>query len=407
MNARDTIGMLGGAGLIALLAACQETPLAPPAPIVPPPAATTAPAPATTHSQTIMPPGPAVAAPVKMEKPRVLGPVAPAIVVVPPAMAEPVIRVRLTAEEDVPLVIDHHKYHGTVQTVQLPTGKYVAINTVAIEHYLAGVLAKELYGSWSLETYKCQAVAARTFALYQLRTASKDRLWDVNNDESSQMYGGIKGETARSRAAVAQTHGQVLTTTWKNQRGIFCTFYSSCAGGATQDPWEAWGDMPVGPLAARRVGAIDGNCPKFAWPTLELTKADLARSIAAWGQRNGVAYLATLGPIRSVQITRRNTVTGRPTEISLTSAAGRTVPIRAEEFRLALIYDPAGTAPKPPSSFFDVVDAGSGVWLTHGHGFGHGIGMSQWGAQAMALQGYSAGQILAFYYPGAVPATLW
>jgi len=250
-------------------------------------------------------------------------------------------------------------------------------------------------------------VAARTFALYQQMTVSRDHLWDVNNDESSQMYGGIKGETARARAAVAQTRGMVLTTTWKNQKGIFCAFYSACNGGATQDPWEAWGDMPVGPLAARKMGRIDDLCPKYAWPVLELSKADLSRAIQSWGQRNSEAYLATLGSIRSVQITRRNTVTGRPTEMTLTNATGRRVPMRAEEFRLAMLYDPAGACPKPPSSFFNIQDRGSALWLTNGHGFGHGIGLSQWGAQALALEGHTAGQILAFYYPGSRVVDLW
>jgi stage II sporulation protein D len=401
---KQWIGFLTLGVALSVLCACEQSAPLEPTPIGPigPPAAV-APAPRLVPpaSRVELPP------PIRMEKPRLLGPVAPAIVAVPAAMEEPILRVRLTAEEDAPPVMDRHRYYGTIEIVRLPTGKYVAINAVPIEHYLAGVLAKELYGSWALETYKAQAVAARTFALYQMKTAARDRLWDVNNDESSQMYGGIRGETAKSRAAVAQTRGTVLTTTWKNQTGLFCTFYSACAGGGTQDPWEAWGDMPVGPLAARRLGAIDDDCPKYSWPTIALSKEDLSRSIESWGRRNGVAYLAALGPIRSALITKRNAVTGRPTEITLTGVNKRSVPIRAEEFRLALIYDPDGAAPKPPSSFFNIKDAGAELLLTNGHGYGHGIGMSQWGAQALALQGKTAREILAFYYPGSIARHLW
>jgi stage II sporulation protein D len=400
MNKRLMSVLVAGAGL-ALLTACEQPASAPESPIGPPMAA-----PATRPSVAAKPVA-APVAPIRMEKPKLLGPVAPAVVAVPATMEEPIIRVRLTKEEDAPPVVDRYRYHGTIHMVQLPTGKYVAINAVPIEHYLAGVLAKELYGSWNLETYKAQAVAARTFALYQMRTAPGDHLWDVNNDESSQMYGGIRGETAKSRAAVAQTRGTVLTTTWKGQTGLFCTFYSACAGGASQDPWEAWGDMPVGPLAARRLGTVDNDCPKYSWPTMALAKADLSRAIESWGRRNSVEYLATLGQIRSVQITKHNAVTGRPTEMTLTGVNNRSVPIRAEEFRLALIYDPDGVAPKPPSSFFNLKDAGAELLLTNGRGYGHGIGMSQWGAQALALQGHSASQILAFYYPGSVAKHLW
>ncbi len=403
MNVRLIIGGVAVVVAAILLAACDES--APPqsAPIIPSPATNPAPSP------PLIPNRPAVepTTPIKMEKPRLLGPVAPAIVEVPEQMPEPTIRVRLTAEEDAPPYVDHHKYRGTIQTIQLPTGKYVAINVVPIESYLTGVLARELYGSWTLETYKTQAVAARTFALYQMLTVSKEHLWDVNNDESSQMYGGIKGETAKSRSAVAATRGMVLTAKWKNQTGIFCTFYSACTGGATQDPWDAWGDMPVSPLAARKVGAIDESCPKYNWPTMTLSKLDMSRAIQSWGQRNSIAYLATLGLIRNVQIAKRNAITGRPTELTLTNAGNRSVPIRAEEFRQAMIYDPTGAASKPPSSFFGITDAGDAILLTHGRGYGHGIGMSQWGAQALALDGYSAGKILAFYYPGSTAKNLW
>ncbi len=114
-----------------------------------------------------------------------------------------------------------------------------------------------------------------------------------------------------------------------------------------------------------------------------------------------------MGPIRSVTISKRNAETGRPTEFLLTDIANHHVPIRAEEFRQSLIYDPIGEAPKPLSSFFDIQDAGASINLVNGRGHGHGIGMSQWGAQALALQGRTHTQILAFYYPGASLRELW
>ena len=99
--------------------------------------------------------------------------------------------------------------------------------------------------------------------------------------------------------------------------------------------------------------------------------------------------------------------TKRPTEFLLTDAAGKTAPIRAEEFRLALLYDPAKKAPKPYSSNFEIRAEGANFILYNGHGFGHGIGMSQYGAQNMALKGYSHNQILAFFYPGSSLAQMW
>src|ERR1017187_428404 len=128
-----------------------------------------------------------------------------------------------------------------------------------------------------------------------------------------------------------------------------------------QDPFEAWGDATVGSgvggsgpclrggfcfagdrfltgaaLMARVVGNVDENCDKYVWKVeFAATKADISRCVRSWGVRNGFGYLQALGPIVSVVIAKRNGVTGRPTELELTDAAGRRAPMRAEEFRLA------------------------------------------------------------------------
>jgi stage II sporulation protein D len=271
------------------------------------------------------------------------------------------------------------------------------------------VLAKELYGSWQPETYMAQAIAARTYGLYQLAMGEgKGKAWDLANDESSQMYGGIAGETKKSRDAVAATRGKVMLAEYRGKQGIFCAFYSACVGIASQDPWEAWGDASVGPLGARRVGDVDSiSGDKYNWSGVVLNKTDITRCVQAWGRRNEVPYLAGVSAIRNVAVWKRNAATGRPTEFLLTDAGGKQVPIRAEEFRLAMVYDPAGTATKPLSSHFDVQDAGETIVLVNGHGYGHGIGMSQWGAEAMARRGNTHVQILGFYYPGATLKQAW
>lgn len=388
--------------LTSLLLACPESgsPRGPGGLIEPPP---TQPGTLPGPSRHELPP-----TPIRMNKPKVLGPVAPAIVLLPENMGEPAIRVRLTGERDQPPVIKQ-KYRGQVEVVQLANGKYVAVNTLPMDSYLQGVLAKEIYASWSGETFRAQAMAARTYALFQLCTGDrKARAWDVSNDESSQMYGGIAGETRKSRDAVASTRGLVLQTMHNKQTGIFCTFYSSCSGVASQDPWEAWGDASVGPLKARALGDVDRICPeKYNWSGIVITKADIARCVAAWAQRNGIPYMTHLAGVRSVTISKRNAATNRPSEFAITDQKGRCVPIRAEEFRLALLYDPAGAAPKPWSSHFEIQDAGDKIVLVNGHGYGHGIGMSQWGAENLARKGWSHKQILAFYYPGSTVHKAW
>jgi stage II sporulation protein D len=380
------------------LATCQESTGPGDGGIAPPP---TQPAPRPRDD------GPAYPTPIKLEKPRMLGPATPAIIVLQAKLPEPEIRVRLTEEQDSPPLLRRASYRGKVEAVKLPDGKYIGLNTLPLDSYLQGVLAKELYGSWDIEAYRAQAIAARTYALYQILAGGSGKPWDVTCDEGSQMYGGIAGETSKSRQAVSETGGQVLETRYGDQTGIFCAFYSACHGGATQDPFEAWGDYAVAPLAARKVGPVDAACPKYTWPTMTLSKSDVSRCIHNWGQHNGWGYLVALGPIQSAVIRKRNAATGRPVEITLTDVRGKMAPIRAEEFRLALVYDPAGSAPKPFSSWFEIRDAGPSLLLVNGRGYGHGIGMSQWGAQALAASGRSYKQILGFYYPGALIRALW
>jgi stage II sporulation protein D len=351
---------------------------------------------------------PAAAQPIVLTKPPILGPVGPSIVVLADRITEPEIRVRLTDEQDRPPAIARGLYRGRIENLHLADGKYVAINFLPLDSYLQGVLAKEILGSWEPATYRAQAVAARTFALFEMLTDGRNRQWDVNNDESSQVYGGIKGESAKALAAVAATRGQVLMTALQGKMGIFCSRYSSCIGGASQDPSDAWGDPSIGPLAAHFTGNVDDNSPRYNWDReFTVTRADLTRCIQNWGTRNDFSYLRGLGTISSVIIAKRSPTTGRPAELLLTDSAGISAPIRAEEFRLALMGDPLGKAPKPYSSNCDIRQQGDNFVLYNGHGFGHGIGMSQYGAQKLATQGKSHLDILTFFYPGAELRQLW
>jgi len=345
---------------------------------------------------------------VVLSKPALLGPVGPSIVVLPDTIPEPEIRVRLTDESAAIPAIPRNQYHGRINILRMPNGKYIAINVLPLDTYLQGVLTKELLGSWDPATFRAQAIAARTFALFEMTTDGRAKNWDVNNDESSQMYGGIAAETAKSRAAVAETRGQVLMATVTGKTGIFCSRYSACIGGASQDPFDAWGDPSVAPLAAHLTGDVDSNSARYNWDRdFVVTKSDLFRCIQNWGAKNNFPHLLTLPRIDSVTISKRNPQTNRPTELLLADGLGKAAPIRAEEFRIALLTDPTGKAPKPYSSNFDIRAQGDTFVMYNGHGFGHGIGMSQWGAQKLATQGNSHSQILAFFYPGAQLKKLW
>ena len=199
-----------------------------------------------------------------LAKPPMLGPVEPNMVVLPPRIDEPEIRVRLTDEEDRPPVIPAGKYRGRVDVLRLATGKYVAVNSLPLESYLQGVVAKELLPNWSPATFRAQAIAARTFALFEMSADGRLKPWDVSDDQSSQVYGGIAGENAAARAAVAETGQRVLTATIAGQTGIFCAA-TPPASAALPRPLRSLGRPLRPPLAAHLTGTVDVNSARFNW----------------------------------------------------------------------------------------------------------------------------------------------
>jgi len=339
------------------------------------------------------------AVPAVLPKPIILGQVYPPVVSVAAITSEPYIRVLIVPEQAYPPSINPQLYRGKVLIERLADGEFIAVNALPIEEYLAGVLSRELYGDWRPTAYAAQAIAARTYALYQIMTFGRTHAWDVTGTLTSQMYGGKEAETVRSWDAVTGTRGLVLYTSGDSGIGIFCSFYCSCDGGATQSAADAWGDAAVVTLTDESTGTLDDESPDFFWPPMVISKAQITQVINWWGLKNRLPYLTELGPIASVAVSEKNTITGRPQIITLRDVYGHVGKMRAEEFRMAIFMNPFQNAPVPPSSFFDIRDAGSYIELTNGRGHGHGVGMSQWGDEAMALHGMTYQQILSFYYP--------
>ncbi|MDX2098600.1 MAG: SpoIID/LytB domain-containing protein [Leptolyngbyaceae cyanobacterium bins.59] len=255
-----------------------------------------------------------------------------------------------------------------------------AVNYVDLEQYLSSVLGGEMNGNWPQEALKAQAVAARSYALYQ-RQRSLRNPFDVGTTTTWQVYKGVEKESVGTQSAVAATTGQVLT----HQGKIIEAVFHSSSGGATENSENVW-TRPVPYLQG--VPDFDQGTPNFEW-VRTFTAEEMRRRIP------GVGNVISLIP-------QRRGVSGRIVTMKVVGDAGSRV-LSGSTLRNAL--DLKSTLFTITPQFSLASNKGTqttpSTFQVTGRGFGHGLGMSQWGAYNMALQGMSYQQIVRHYYRGA------
>jgi len=285
-------------------------------------------------------------------------------------------------------------YRGSLRLLGDKGDTFLVVNHLDLECYLAGVLPKELYADWAPATYEALAVAARTFALYNCVTAGRGSQYDLGDNQASQCYGGHSAETAKSWAAVKATRGVVLAYGPKGQERIFLAQYSAACGGQVNGAYVIRNVDRIQPLEGGQICNDCAACPRYCWPPVRIRKADILRALAA--RYDAARRLTRLDRIDVVAATAY----GRTVWVDVVGN-GQTIRLRAEDIRLALLSDGPAAAKRLNSMNCRMVDVGEAIEFTDGRGFGHGVGLCQWGAQGKAIKGWSAEQILGFYYPGA------
>ncbi|HET6248006.1 MAG TPA: SpoIID/LytB domain-containing protein [Tepidisphaeraceae bacterium] len=294
--------------------------------------------------------------------------------------------------------IDGHAYRGKFRFVPKAGGKFDVVNDVDVEGYLMGVIAKELFWNWHPEAYRAQAIAARTYALYESRTRSESAAFDLFADTRSQVYGGIAAESAKSREAVEATHGMVVAFGPQGKERIFKAYFSSCCGGVTQSAAAAFAEPASEPLSAQQTSCCTQS-PHYAWAPVSISKNEITRRLRIWGA-NVNAPEKTIGEVARIDILTTNRF-GRPESFAVTDVRGLRYRLGSEDLRIGIDTD-AGDGPKLPSSYCKPVNEPGIVRFTEGHGLGHGVGLCQWCAQEQAVAGESYSQIVLKAYPGAV-----
>ena len=341
----------------------------------------------------------------------------------------------LTVENDDPrgIWLGQRRYRGALQ-ISGRGGRLRVINSLGVETYLASVVGSEMPHEWPLAALQAQAVAARTYAL---RQRSRGGGWDLKATVASQVYRGVESETPSTREAVTTTRSLVLVHRGKL---IDAVFHSS-SGGVTESSGMVWRyqqpylvsvpDYDQHSPVHRWQERFDARSLKQRLPEIGglvdvdvLNRSTSGRvrqarlrgpsgSLVLNGKelRRRLGLKSTLVNFEMVSGTSMPTWTPQPVLASITNAAvssgSRINRITASVATGASRSMPKLLAPPPPVLLNDSIQTRSAMpssglqLLVRGQGFGHGVGMSQWGAHGMAEQGADFRAILGHYYSGA------
>ncbi|MCC6285314.1 MAG: SpoIID/LytB domain-containing protein [Phycisphaerales bacterium] len=317
--------------------------------------------------------------------------------------------------------------------VRVSDQRLEAIAELPIEQYVAGVVSAEMFAHWPASALQAQSIVARSYAIHECARAGA-RAWHLDGSTSHQSF--TSGPTEAALAAADQTRGLVLLYHGELLR----TYYSSVCGGRAASAADQWGatretafnDAP--PLRACERRCPCDDAPRHRWRATMMA-TELRDRLRTYGAQNGL-QLAAIGTPRTCHVIDRNEV-GRPMRYRLTDDVGQTFELRAEPMRLACNAEPrevdgpgafpgSPAAPLPPftprsrpgpASDPDADPSLATVWSNdfemrisrgevtiEGRGFGHGVGLCQYGAKALADDGWTATRIVEHYYPGAVVA---
>jgi stage II sporulation protein D len=310
----------------------------------------------------------------------------------------------------------------------------LVVNHVNVEKYLESVVNGEFNSQWAEASVEAQIIAARTYALYQMKEMRKDRgrVFDVESTQKDQVYLGLDRADLKGSQLVAKTRGMILTPkNGKNLDPIKAFYHASC-GGSTLLPEQVWGAKFAGFTKRVQCPFCSGS-PSYSWDyrmSFSEVSAHIARGLAfdatgrkAWPK----AYLNNpkrwaLMEVRSEAKLQKEDFKSKHS-ILISSAHADTEQPRASDIIFEFVdrtdttrhlsvkmnaytarnwLDPA----KVKSTWFSLNSANHSV-LFHGKGSGHGVGMCQWGAKKMGEKGYTKEQIISFYYPGVKIARLW
>ena len=307
-------------------------------------------------------------------------------------------------------------YAGTLRLQPNAYGTYTLVNQVSVETYLRGVVPHEIGAEAPYAAVEAQTILARTYALRNVRRFAADD-YELCADTHCQVYKGLTGTWPAADQAIASTKGLVLT--YNNE--LADALYSATSGGITAPFSDVWNGSERPYLKA----VIDS--PKPLWNLSQKSLADeqnfrqfinlkqgfneTGRDVFRWRYTNTLeqltAYLQRY--LKKSNHPLANFTTIQQMQVVERSPAGRVLKllVQTDKGVIELYKNETRSAFEPPLSTLYYLEPISGAdkvlkgYAFVGGGFGHGVGLSQYGAHNLAKLGLSGEQILNFYYPGA------
>lgn len=268
-------------------------------------------------------------------------------------------------------------YYGDFEYYRYVPSKLTVINVVNLEDYLKGVVPTEMSPSWPIEALKAQAICARTYFAKSIGSYGKYG-FDVTGDTYSQAYTGTSRATANSDAAVDQTAGKYVT-----YNGALCTtFYFSSDGGGTESSENIF--ETALPYCRGIIDPYEEAIPSFGYKTwsYSFTAAEIATKLRSYGISNVASVEPTYSPTNNVIKLTVTDVNGNKATLAKSSCYS--------VLGLPSVHYTVTKSPDNPD-----------VYIFNGSGWGHNVGMSQWGAYSMAkYYGMNYRQIISFYFTG-------
>ncbi len=296
--------------------------------------------------------------------------------------------------------LEGREYRGSMRIVREPDGTLTAINIVGLESYLQGVLPSEIgaLAESRIEAMKAQAVASRSYTLFKM-ASSRDRSYDVVCGVGDQVYKGLSGEREVTNRAVAETLGEVAVYGGEPVRANF----SSTCGGVTVNNEDAWPDEDPLPylrsirdVEGRRGAELCAASRYYRWRE-EWSVDELESILSSHYVEASPEGGRFTGRLIGLEVVGR-TDSGRARVVRIKTDEGE-FEVRADKMRWALRRPDGGPL---RSTFFDLnLEKRRGEvrrLMAEGRGWGHGVGMCQWGAIGMADRGRDYKDILHHYY---------